>query len=290
MRRAPALPRRGEAPACALAVALLIALLAALPIARADQPLWEAGGGVAVTHFPDYRGSDESRAYLLPLPYFVYRGEVLRVTRDGVQAQLVETRRFEFDISAAGSVPVDSSKNRARAGMADLKPTLEIGPLARFHLWQTADRVFDLELRVPLRVSLTYGGDAGVRDIGWSSTPNLNLDWKPRRFGDRMNVGLLVGPLYGDRRLNGYFYDVSAAEATPQRPAYRSPGGYGGWQAIAAISHRVDKLWLGGFVKFDSLAGAVYADSPLVTRRSHVSGGFGVAYVFAESAQRVARD
>ncbi len=272
-----------------VACAALAMMLAAAP-ARADEPLWEAGGGVAVVHFPDYRGSDEARAYALPLPYFIYRGEIFRVTRDGVRAQLLEVRRFEFDLSANGSVPVDSSKNRARAGMKDLKPTLEIGPLARFHLWQTADGEYDLELRVPLRASLTYGGGTGVRDIGWSSTPNLNLDWKPKRFGGRMNVGLLAGPLYGDRRLNGYFYDVPATDATTTRPAYRAPGGYGGWQAIAAVSHRVDKLWVGGFVKFDSLAGAAYADSPLVTRRQQLSGGLGIAYVFAESSRRVDRD
>lgn len=270
-------------------IPVALACLAGAGAARADAPLWEAGGGATVLHFPDYRGSDESRAYVFPLPYFVYRGEILRVTRDGVQAQLLETRRFEFDISAGGSVPVESSKNRARSGMPDLRPTLEIGPLARIHLWQTADREYDLELRIPLRASLTYGGDAGIRDIGWASTPNVNLDWKPRRFGGDMNVGLLVGALYGDRRLNGYFYDVPAEFATATRPAYRAGAGYGGWQAIAALSHRIGKWWYGGFVKYDVLTGAAYADSPLVTARRHLSGGMGVAYVFAESRTRVER-
>jgi MipA family protein len=274
---------------CAAALAASVTV-APWTVARADQPLWEAGGGVAGVALPDYRGSDEERTYLLPLPYFVYRGEILRVTRDGVQAQLLESRRFEFDISGGGSVPVDSERNRARAGMPDLRPTLEVGPLARIHLYRTADRVIGLELRLPVRATLTYGGDAGIRDIGWSSTPNLNLDWKPRAFGDRMNVGLLVGAVYGDRRLNGYFYDVPAEFATAARPAYRAGAGYGGWQAIAAVSHRTDKLWVGAFIKFDDLNGAVYADSPLVTRRRHLSGGFGLAYVFAQSRQRVDRD
>ena len=39
-------------------------------------PRWELGLGVAALSIPDYRGSDQQRGYLLPLPYIQYRGEV----------------------------------------------------------------------------------------------------------------------------------------------------------------------------------------------------------------------
>jgi hypothetical protein len=33
--------------------------------------------------FPDYRGSDQSNFYRLPLPYIAYRGKLLRADSDG---------------------------------------------------------------------------------------------------------------------------------------------------------------------------------------------------------------
>ena len=46
-----------------------------LPAAHAQteiKPLWEVGAGAAFIDFPIYRGADERRSYLLPVPYFAY--------------------------------------------------------------------------------------------------------------------------------------------------------------------------------------------------------------------------
>ena len=50
-----------------------------IPGRAGDVPLWEAGAGVAVIDFSDYRGSDERNTYVLPVPYFVYRGKFLKI-------------------------------------------------------------------------------------------------------------------------------------------------------------------------------------------------------------------
>ena len=47
------------------------------------KPLWEFGLGVGGLNVPDYRGSDERRSILFPIPYFVYRGDRLFVDRRG---------------------------------------------------------------------------------------------------------------------------------------------------------------------------------------------------------------
>ena len=58
------------------------------PLAHAEPlPLWELGAGAAVVSFPDYRGSDRQRSYLLPLPYVVYRGDVLQIDRESAADQ-----------------------------------------------------------------------------------------------------------------------------------------------------------------------------------------------------------
>jgi len=59
-------------------IVLLILILVFLVLPQksfcVEKPLWEMGIGGGFLLMPDYRGSDETRAYLLPYPYAVYRG------------------------------------------------------------------------------------------------------------------------------------------------------------------------------------------------------------------------
>ena len=271
--------------------AVLCALLASASSAsiaqQQDLPLWEVGGGAAFLRVPDYRGSEDVRNYLLPVPWFVYRGEIFRADRDGVRARLFDSERVKLHVSVSGSVPVDSDRNRAREGMEDLSPLFELGPVVNVHLWRTDDRRAALDLRLPVRAAFTFRH--GVRNVGYVFGPLINLDlrWPSATAPDRWNLGLLVEVPFSDRRLNGYFYDVPAANATATRPEYRAGAGYGGWQALAALSHRRDRWWFGAFIKYDNVSGAVFADSPLVTQRRQVSGGIAVSYVFARSSTLV---
>ena len=105
-----------------------------------ELPLWEAGGGAAVIDFPDYRGSDERHTFVLPVPYVVYRGEFLKIDRERVRGLFFKTDKAELDISLNGSVPVKSADNRARQGMPDLEPTLEVGPSLTRAIVGTFDR------------------------------------------------------------------------------------------------------------------------------------------------------
>jgi len=252
---------------------------------RAPAPLWELGLGAAVLNLPDYRGSDQSRTYLLPLPYIVYRGDWLRADRDGARALLVKTDRFKVDVSVAASVPTRSRDNAAREGMPNLPGAFEIGPNVNLELFESAGRGARLDLRLPLRAAV--GVQRSPDFIGTTFSPNLNLDL--RGLGG-WNVGVLGGPLFADRRYHQHFYGVDAAYGTAQRPAYQARGGYAGWRAVSAVSRRVGNFWIGGFVRYDSLRGAVFAASPLVRREHELTAGVGVSWVFATSDRRVTVD
>ncbi|MHB1291126.1 MAG: MipA/OmpV family protein, partial [Sulfuricella sp.] len=78
--------------------AILLLALGLIPLCShaGDVPLWEAGAGVAVLEFPDYRGSDEKYAYVLPVPYVVYRGEFLKVDRERVRGLFFKTDKAEL--------------------------------------------------------------------------------------------------------------------------------------------------------------------------------------------------
>ncbi|MDQ2734063.1 MAG: MipA/OmpV family protein [Pseudomonadota bacterium] len=250
------------------------------------EPLWELGLGVAAVRFADYRGSDRTSAYVLPLPFVAYRGRFLRADRDGARAILFAGHRVIVDVSLSASVPSKSSHDDARQGMPDLPGTFEIGPNLNVELWQSDDRKLKLDLRLPLREAITL--QASPKTIGVTFSPNLNLD--VRGFAGRWNLGLLGGPLFADRRYHEHFYGVAPEFATASRPAYDAPGGYAGWRATTAFSRRLGNAWLGGFVRYDDLHGAAFAPSPLVRRESSVTVGFGVSWIFAVSGQRVAVD
>lgn len=160
-------------PSQAALVALLLACLPVLGIAS-EKPLWELGAGLTTLYFPDYPGSDQSRAYVLPFPYLIYRGDFFKADRDGVRGIFFDSDRVELNMSVGASLPVNSDENRARQGMPDLQPTVEVGPALNISLWRTSDQRYKLDLRLPVWMAITVRG--GVEDIGWVFSPRLNLD------------------------------------------------------------------------------------------------------------------
>ena len=287
-----------RSPWTAAALALLCAPAiaqtdSALPIdsAAANQnttqrPLWELGIGVAGLRLPDYRGSDQSSAYLLPLPYIVYRGKWLRADREGARAILLDAQGVKVDLSAAASVPTRSRDNRARQGMPNLPGTFELGPNVNFTLLGSLEGRFRLDLRLPLRGAVSV--QRSPEFVGATFSPHLNLDIAG--VGGGWNVGLLAGPLYANRKYHEHFYGVGRAYATAERAAYNAPGGYAGWQALAATSRRFGNAWVGGFMRYDSVRGAVFEASPLVRRNSAVTFGVGVSWVLARSSELVSAE
>lgn len=91
----------------------------------------------------------------------------------------------------------------------------------------------------------------------------------------------------GTRRQHQYFYGVADRYATATRNAYDAPGGYAGWQMLAALSKRFPAYWVGGFVRYDSLRGAAFDDSPLVVSDRYLAGGIAIAWIIGESSIRV---
>ena len=279
--------KRADAAIAALVAALAMLCGPAATGARAEQlPLWEVGAGVTAISFPDYRGSNERQTWVLPFPYLVYRGEFLQADERRMRGLFFKTDRLEIDVSINGSVPVESSENEARRGMPDLDATLEIGPALNVLLAQSDNRKTRLELRLPVRAVLA-SDFSYVRQVGWVFQPHVSVDVAdPLGYGG-WNLGMLAGPLVTDRHYNRYFYAVEPSFATANRPAYDPGGGYAGTQLIAALSKRYREFWVGGFVKWDTLNGAEFADSPLVRDRQSFAAGFAVAWILRESKTRV---
>ena len=265
--------------------AALLALGLLSQAANAEPlPRWELGLGVTGFTLPDYRGSDEKRGYVYPFPYVLYRGEHLRVDREGPRAVLFETLRAEIDLSFHGTLPVRSGRNRAREGMPDLDPTLEAGPQLSWTVLGNRKSDTRLDLRLPVRMVAAADLDlSNVRRAGYVFHPHLR--WTAGRGG--WDLGAEAGVLYASGKYHRHFYSVDAQFAAAERPAYEARGGYSGAVASAGVSRRFGKLWVGAFVRYDSVRGAAFEDSPLVKRAHNAMAGIALAWVFAASPDLV---
>jgi outer membrane scaffolding protein for murein synthesis (MipA/OmpV family) len=259
-----------------------------LPAAAAakEEPLWEAGFGVAAIHFPYYRGSAQERTYALPAPYFVYRGDIFKADRYGMRGVFFKTERMDLNMSFGASLPVESEDIPVREGMPSLEPSVEIGPSLDVTLWRSAGEGARLDIRTPLRAAITV--ESSPRYIGAQFYPHANLDFSDAFGIPGWNLGVQAGPVFTNSRYNRYYYGVPDEFARPSRPAYDPQGGYAGVQFLTSLSKRFPRYWVGAFVRYDTLSGAEFETSPLVTSKRYFAAGFGISWIFAESSTRVA--
>ena len=268
---------------------ILFILLSILSPVRAlceEKPLWEFGVGLAILQMPDYRGSDENRRYLLPYPYFVYRGDVLRVERERISGRIFETDRLLLDISLNGSVPVKSSDNPDRQGMTDLDPTFEIGPSLNITLLENRQDRYKLKLALPVRA--VFSTDfSSVRHEGWVFHPRLSFEKADMIPGAGVNLGFSAGPMFADQGYHRYYYTVDPTFATSSRPRYAAGGGYSGSTVTVGLNKIMKPLILNAFISLDFLQGAAFEDSPLVKNEYSMMYGFAVSWIFLKSSERV---
>jgi len=251
-------------------------------------PLWEAGIGGTTLFMPDYRGSDEYRGYLLPFPFLVYRGDILKIDQEQISSIFFKTRRLQLDMSFHGSVPVNSAQNKARKGMPDLDPTFEFGPSLQVLLAEDKTAGYKITLTFPVRAVIA-ANFSNLSSAGWTFTPRLNLDqFNIGRKG--WDLGLSLGPIFGDQAYHNYYYQVDKAYATPERSAYSAQGGYGGMQCALSLSKYFKKVLFGLFVRAESLQGTAFSESPLLKADISVMGGLYFSWIFMESKTLVEAD
>jgi outer membrane protein len=252
-----------------------------------ELPLWEAGLGFTGLSIPDYRGSDEQRAYFLPIPYLVYRGDILRVDKKGMYGMLFSSDRVELNISADLGVPVQSDKNSARTGMPNLDTAGQIGPSLELCLINKCESNREVRIRLPVRAVMAMNLSR-ISGIGFVTNPQLNVDIDNIGPGRGWDLGFACGPIFASEQYHDYYYQVSPQYAIPGvRPTYDAKSGYSGTLFIITASKRFDRVWFGAFARYDDLTGAVFADSPLIKMKHSFMAGFGIAWVFGQSTTLV---
>ncbi len=232
---------------------------------------------------PHYPGSDEYQNYFFPLPYLVYRGEVVRANREGVRGIFWRNDHFETDISLSGNPP--AGDNRAREGMAELAATGEIGPALNYYFFEYGERD-SLFLQASLRAAFSVDIDGGpeVGHEGYVSDFSFIYRDSTLFKAEKIRFHVSTGVRFADAALHSYFYEVRPAEARADRAAFTAGGGYGGLQLSASVVKELTaRVSVSCFGRWLHLDGAAYDDSPLVDTTDNVLLGAMLIWKIGES-------
>jgi outer membrane protein len=282
--------------------AILLALCAAAPSSPAvaqtlpapneattseNLPKWEAGVLFAALTLPDYPASDEYQRIALPVPYFVYRGQVLRAEDEGSRLRQRLAPHVEFDISGGGALSSDAGRSDARRGMPDLDYLVELGPNLRLS-YDGPRPQSRFIVNLPLRGVASIG--SGIDWQGVLFAPELA--YVSERFLDgRLALRASLVSEFSSTQLQRYFYEVQPQYATDTRPAYAASAGYLG----SSLGFRVTYTLTASVSTFIGLrwynhAGAANADSPLFRSDDGYSATLGLRWSFLKSTQSAVVD
>jgi MipA family protein len=250
-----------------LGICAALSLFACAAAASSDPligllPPGDAGAGLQLRYQPSpYRGADTSSDFL---PLVVYDSEHLylesyraglKLERAGWRNELFIKRRFEG--FASNKVP------ESMTGMAKRSVGADVG-IATEHAWGRGTAYAEL---------LTDASDnsdgselrLGYRYEAWW---NGRMRWRP-----------YATLSFRDAKLNNYYYGVSPAEATPERPAYE-PGAGVDLELGVLAAYQLSKGWqLFGSLGLLAPSSGVRG-SPVVEDRVIPSASIGLIYGF----------
>jgi hypothetical protein len=247
----------------------------------AQRPLWEAGVAGFALESPAYPGAADRVQKGLVLPYFVYRGPILRAGGGTFGARMAKTDDFEVDIGFAGSLSALSDDITVRTGMPDLGFLLEFGPRVKYTLARPSANSL-VRLEVPLRGVFEF--QKGVHLQGLAFEPRITYDHRNLFAGT--GVSSSVGLIYGDKKFNHYLYGVPPAYATAQREAYAAKAGLIAPRFQLSLNHALSKdLRVFGLTRFDAAHWGVNSSSPLHVKNSGVTVGMGLVWTLGRSTR-----
>ncbi len=275
---------------CALAALLLAAALPlraqTLPaedraVERATLPKWEGGVMFAGLMLPQYPAAEDYRYLAVPVPYFVYRGDVLRAEDGSSRVRQKLAEHVEIDVSGGGALSSNGNSD-AREGMPDLDYLVELGPNLKLNFDGPRPQSKVL-INLPLRAVISVG--SGVDWQGFIFEPELAY-LSERFVGGRLLLRASISSEFTGTLLQRYFYEVAPRYATAERPAYRADGGYMGSSIGLRAAYAFSPRWR-GFIstRYFRHSGAANEDSPLFRNVHGYSVAIGLAWAFMVSKE-----
>ena len=259
---------------------------APVTITDIDEPLWELNFAGFGRYGPSYPASTDSQTNVVPLPFPIYRGKILRIgdeTDKPVRTRIFRRDRVKLDLDFGLNFPVDSDDIDARTGMPDLDLLAEVGP------------ELELQFREPV-----LGGNAflAFQARGAISLDGVSPDWRGLIYSvefkhnrplwnEKTELLTRLTPELASQDYMDFFYGVDAIYATPNRPAYRAKSGYLGTRLSFVLRHKINaKVQFLTGLSLGFYGGAANDKSPLFTKETTNSVYAGVLWKFWESKRR----
>jgi len=237
-----------------------------------DKALWELNLAAFGRYGPAYPASEDNQVDVVPLPFPVYRGKILRVgdsTEKPVTTRLFRRDRIKLDLDFGLNFPVDSKDVDARTGMPDLDLLAEAGPELELQFVKAPGDVGKMFLSLQLRGALSFDGI----DPSWQGTiASTELKYVRPLNSNRTEFIIRLTPEWASSDYMDFFYSVAPEFATEDRAAYDADSGYLGTKLAFSIKHKfTDSFQLRSGIRFGFYQGASNEDSPLFTQDTTTS-------------------
>lgn len=262
-----------------ITLCLPLLLLVNTTFVKAER-LFEFGAGAFAFTVPEYAGAKESKDYVVPLPYFYYQDDNIKVDREGLLSSLWHTSNWYLDFSASAHIPVKSEDIVIRSNMPDIDWTFQLGPALKYYFRGSpksdVKTVVEFYGRKAVVTDFSYLNDAGWQ-YGLSVTNQTvipgflhgNVRWQ-----NRATIN------YASHKFHALYYDIDTSFVDPQRTAYQSDSGYHSTTFSTGLTYRNGQWWLASFLLYRDMNGAKNEGSALLEKTENIAAGFGVAWIF----------
>ncbi len=250
-----------------------------------ELPQWEFGLAAAALRVPAYPSSASTSERQFLVPWFVYRGDKVRLQDGGAKLIALENSRFTVDISLAASLNANSEDAPLRLGMPDLDYLLEFGPKIDYRLF---DQKYDSGQRrrmswsTALRAAISTDFES-VESRG--TVLGTQLRYRHSGLADgKASVSVSLSAAWASEKLHDYFYQVDDAFVLPERPAFDAGAGFVGAGLRFGFSREINKRWSAYLSVGTALHnGAKNRQSPLFERDNNFTVFGGVSWEIKRS-------
>ncbi len=219
-------------------------------------------------NFPAYPSSSDQNLTILPIPYPMYRGKILRFgedLEDIASSRILNGDRVKLSIGLNASFPEDSDNLSVREGMPDLDFLVEVGPDLKIALKGGPDEDRELKLSLQVRGAASLDG-LDLKGRGFIFNPELEYLARDM-LGPRNELRFRVAPAWATRNYMNYFYGVVPEFATPSRPQFDASSGYLNTEFLVGLNRKItDRLEFRGSVRLWVNKGGANDTSPLYRR------------------------
>lgn len=222
--------------------------------------------GAAVLAGTEYPGSDERRTMLLPLLDYQWASGWFAGTANGIGYNFSRSKELHYGLRVTADFGRKESRSTALRGMGTIDSKAEFGGFFNYALTP------EFSLTSSLRYGAGNDGKGLVADLAAVYSTQLAAQWR-LGFGGGFS---LANADY----LQSYFGVTAAQAAASGYRAYAAGSGLRNGRVNASLTYIVSpSVWLTAGLTANTLLGDA-ADSPLVRKKTSVSGLLAAAYAF----------